>query len=853
MLHSCFAEFVATTTKILPTERYTTSEICPAKLKSLRKFLVRINILAFALGAWLLQQQPALPEMVWAWLLLPAAAVSMTAAFLLQRYQTQAVVYAVMGKILFAMVFLGAGFFWAAVFAQWRLADALPQVWEGRDIKLVGVIAELPQVNERGVRFGFDVEQVLTADAAVPAHISLAWYKERGAQNMAEEGLADNAADKAVLPQVNAGERWKFTVRLKRPHGSANPHGFDFEAWALERNLRATGYVRKSDDNSRLDEMVERPAYRIQRFRQDIREQFNQALPDHPYTGVLVALAVGDQRAIPREQWTVFTRTGVNHLMSISGLHITMVSSLVFALMYWLWRWSHRLTLWLPAHKAAVIAGLAAALAYALLAGFAIPAQRTVYMLAVVAIALWQGRFTSATVVLAWALLVVVVLDPWAVLSPGFWLSFGAIALIMLATVGRIGKMHWLTAWARAQWAITLGLIPPLLAMFQQVSLISPIANAIAIPLVSLVVVPLTLLATLPALDFMLLPAHALLSGCMALLQWLSEVPQAVWSQHAPPAWTVAVGMAGIIWMLLPGGGGLGFAAGFPARWLGAVALLPMFLALPPKPAAGELWLTVLDVGQGLAIVARTENHALLYDTGPGYSSDADSGNRIIVPFLRGEGVKRLDAMIVSHADSDHSGGALSVLDAVPVAWLGSSLDADHPIRQAAPGQRRCHAGESWQWDGVRFDMLHPQQQSYPGSNPSPKLKTNALSCVLKITTAHGSVLLPADIERKSEVELLASAGDALASTVLVAPHHGSKTSSTEAFVQRVNPELTIFTVGYRNRFGHPREEVVERYRALGSRLLRSDNDGAVLLRFADNSVAVETWRGLRRRYWHSD
>lgn len=792
---------------------------------------MRTCILAFSFGIGLLQQQAELPEIAWAWVLLPGAA----SAFLLWR--CQAPIFVVAGKILFAAIFLGAGFFWAATFAQWRLADVLPHEWEGRDVQLIGVVAELPQANENSLRFVFDVEHVLTKNAVAPARISLAWYKERGK-------YAD--ISKSVLPQINAGERWQFTTRLKRPHGSVNPHGFDFEEWALERNIRATGYIRKADDNLRLNEMVNQPAYRVERLRQEIRERFIQALPDHPYTGVLVALAVGDQRAISSEQWQIFTRTGVNHLMSISGLHVTMVSGLIFALVYWLWRRSRRLALWLPARKAAVIAGLVAALGYALLAGFAVPAQRTVYMLAVVALALWLGRFTSATSVLTWALLAVVVLDPWAVLSPGFWLSFGAIAMIMLVSAGRIGRTHWLTGWARVQWAITLGLIPLLLAMFQQVSLISPVANAIAIPLVSLVVVPLTLLATLPLFDFMLLPAHAVLSGCMDAMRWMSNVPQAVWSQHAPPTWAVAAGMAGIVWLLLPGRLGLGFAAGFPARWLGAVALLPIFLVLPQKPAPGELWLTVLDVGQGLAIVARTENHALLYDTGPGFSSEADSGNRTIVPFLRGEGINHLDTMIVTHADSDHSGGALSVLEAVPVEWLVSSLRADHPIQLAATNKHRCRAGESWQWDGVQFDMLYPSEQSY--SNPT--LKTNALSCVLKITTTHGSALLPADIEKKSEYQLLVTHGDALPSTVLVAPHHGSKTSSTDEFVRQVNPRLVIFTVGYRNRFGHPREEVMERYRALGSTLLRSDNDGAVLLRFADNTFAVETSRALRRRYW---
>lgn len=779
----------------------------------------------------MLQQQAELPQIVWTWLLLPGA----VSAFLL--WHRQAVIFVVAGKILFLAVFLGVGFFWAAAFAYSRLADVLPHEWEGRDIQLIGVVAELPQANENSLRFAFDVEHVLTKDAVVPKHISLAWYKERGK-------VAHTS--KSPLPQVNAGERWRITVRLKRPHGSVNPHGFDFEEWALERNIRATGYVRKADDNLRLDEMVKQPAYRIERLRQEIREHFFQALPDYPYTGVLVALTVGDQRAIPSDQWQILTRTGVNHLMSISGLHVTMVSGLVFALVYGLWRRSHRFVLWLPARKAAVIAGLMAAFGYALLAGFAVPAQRTVYMLAVVALTLWLGRFTSATSVLMWALLAVVVLDPWAVLSPGFWLSFGAIAVIMLVSAGRIGKVHWLTGWARVQWAITLGLIPLLLAMFQQVSLVSPIANAIAIPLVSLVVVPLTLLAALPLLDFMLLPAHAVLSGCMEAMRWMSNVPQAVWSQHAPPPWTLAAGMAGIVWMLLPGRLGLGFAGGFPARWLGAVALLPVFLVLPERPEPGELWLTVLDVGQGLAIVARTETHALLYDTGPGFSSEADSGSRTIVPFLRGEGIKHLDAMIVTHVDSDHSGGALSVLEAVPVEWLVSSLKADHPIQLAASNKRYCHAGESWQWDGVQFDMLHPSEQSYR----NPKLKTNALSCVLKITTTHGSVLLPADIEKKSEYQLLADNADALPATVLVAPHHGSKTSSTDEFVSQVNPRLVIFTVGYRNRFGHPKEEVMERYRALGSTLLRSDNDGAVMLRFADNTLAVETSRALRRRYW---
>lgn len=786
--------------------------------------LLRLNILAFVLGTGLLQQQAELPGIMWAWgLLLMAIAIG-----LLRCYQST--VWVAIGRLLLWIFALGIGFFWAAAFAHWRLSDSLLPEWERQDIQVIGVVANLPLHNDRSIRFQFDVERVITEGAVVPKRIALSWYKNRG---------------EMALPALKVGERWQITVRLKQSYGNANPHGFDYEAWALERNIRAIGYVRASADNQRLHQMINRPAYRIEHIREEIQQRFTDILTNQTYAGVLKTLATGDQNAIPRDQWQVFTRTGTNHLMAISGLHITMISGMVFALVFWLWRWSSYLALRLPARRAAVIAGLIVASGYAVLSGFAIPAQRAFYMLAVVAIALWRGQFTSATAVLTWALLWVVLLDPWATISPGFWLSFGAIAIIMLVTAGRIGKTHWVIGWSRIQWAITLGLIPLLLVFFQQVSLVSPIANAIAIPLVSLVVVPLTLLATIPLFDFMLPIAHEALSMVMTLLHWLSQLPYAVWQQHASPMWTIPVAVFGIVWLLLPGSLGFGFFTGFPARWLGMIALLPMFLVWPPKPANGELWLTVLDVGQGLAVVARTEHHALLFDTGPGFDK-TDSGNRIIVPFLRGEGIRQLDTMIVSHADSDHSGGALSVLQAVPVMLLMSSLDSHHPIQQAAAHRDQCRAGQSWQWDGVHFELLHPLALDHT----NPQRKTNANSCVLKITSIHGSVLLPADIGGKDESALLIRISDKLPSTVLIAPHHGSSTSSTAAFVQKVNPALTIFTVGYHNRYDHPREAVVTRYRNSGSQLLRSDVHGAILLRFAKNKLSVDSWRKLYRRYW---
>lgn len=788
---------------------------------------VKYAICAFVLGAGLLQQQAELPGELWglAWLLL---ALFCAALLRLPAARTRLI------SVALGCFFVLTGFLWAAMHAHWRLADELPPDWQRRDIQITGVVASIPQRTDRSVRFQMDVERIVTGGAVVPERIALSWYFERPTENHAPK-----------LPAIHAGERWQLTVRLRQPRGNANPHGFDYEVWALERNIRAVGYVRPSPENRRLDASVNRPAYWIERLRERIQQRFSENLPDQAYTGILQALATGDQQAIARDQWQTFTRTGTNHLMAISGLHITMVASLAFALVYGLWRRSAFLSLRFPARRAAVTAGLIIASGYAVLSGFAIPAQRAFYMLAVVAIALWRGRRTSATTVLAWALFVVVLLDPWAVIAPGFWLSFGAIAVIMLITAGRSGKTSGLLGWLRVQWAITLGLIPLLLALFQQVSLVSPIANAIAIPAISLVVVPLTLLATLPFFDVVLPLAHEATGIVMIALQQLSASPHAVWQQHAPPPWAILAALAGIVWMLLPGGLGAGFFSGFPARWLGLIAMLPMFLVLPPKPEDGELWLTVLDVGQGLAVVAQTKHHALLFDTGPGFG-ETDSGSRIIVPFLRGEGIRQIDRMIVSHADSDHSGGALSVLQAVPVGHMLSSLDEQHAIPRAIVHRDKCHTNQQWTWDGVHFEMLHPLPEDYL----NPRRQPNVNNCVLKITTAHGSVLLPADIEAKDERALVARAANRLTATVLIAPHHGSKTSSTDAFVQAVKPDLAIFTVGYLNRYDHPNTTVMARYHNLNSRLLRSDNDGAIVVRFTNKETIVENWRRLYRRYW---
>jgi competence protein ComEC len=771
----------------------------------------------FALGVWLLQQQAALPAFGWAWLLpgFPLALLIPAKAFALRAIRT----------LLLAVFALGLGFYHAAWQAGQRLAVTLPDQWQGRDIEVIGVVAELPRKFEQGLHFSFDVEKVLTPQASVPKHIYLSTYYGR----------------ESAPPVLRAGERWQLTLRLKQPHGSSNPHGFDFELWALENNIRAVGYVNNKGPNARLAGLADGFNYRIQHWRENVRDKFEATLSAAPYAGVLSALAIGDQSSIPQAQWQVFTRTGVNHLMSISGLHITMLAGLGFALAYWLWRRSVRLTLLLPARKAAALVALLVALAYALLSGFEVPAQRTVYMVASVAIALWLNRNFSLGQILSIALLGVLIPDPWSILSPGFWLSFGAVALILYVTAYRLKPSHWLVEYGKVQWAMTIGLIPMLLGLFQQVSLVSPIANAFAIPLVSLVVVPLTLLGAVLPPYFSGAPlwlAHTVMAWTMALLEWLNSLPEAVWTQHAPPAWSIAAGMLGVLVILLP--------RGFPSRWLGFVLMLPMFLNAPPVPAEGSLRLIIFDVGQGLAVAAQTRHHSLLYDAGPDFSGGADSGNRILIPSLRALGISKLDGLILTHDDTDHTGGAASVMQAMPIGWLSSSLPDGHPLLQASVDKRRCTDGQSWQWDGVQFEVLHPDADSYA----KMKINDNDRGCVLRISTGNQHILLAADIEEASEMELLKEHRDKLPAALLVVPHHGSKTSSTDEFVATVKPGYAVFTVGYRNRFGHPKQKIVQRYADSGAVLLRSDEDGAILVEMNAKGLQVERYRKTHRHYW---
>ncbi len=764
--------------------------------------------LAFACGVLALQLLPELPDATWIALALPAAAL----AALRRRWAVGAAAT--------------IGFCWTLGAAHLRLAERLAPELEGRDLVVVGVVASLPAEAQRSVRFVFEPEE---AQVPLPSRVLVSWYRSPLYQ-------PDGAA---LAGPLAPGSRWRLTLRLKRPHGNLNPHGFDYEAWLFERGIGATGYVRQGARivppfflgwrNSAAD--------RIEQARAAVRERFRRVLGATPAAGVLAALAIGDQRSISNEEWRLFAATGVTHLMSISGLHVTLVSGLAGWLAASFWRRVPTLALALAARRVGALVAIAAALGYTLLSGFAVPAQRTFWMVTVAALALASGQIASPARTLALAAAAVLAWDPWAVLAPGFWLSFGAVALIFHAAATAYRAEWRLAQWVRVQWTITAGLAPATLFLFGQVSLVGPLANAVAIPLVSVLITPLALAAALLPLDALLACAAWLVAGLLQFLEWCASLPLALWTGAAPPLAASAVAVAGALWLAAP--------RGVPWRPLGAALMAPAFAWPPPAPSAGEAWITVLDAGQGLAVLVRTEHRALLYDAGPAYGAESDAGERVVLPYLRAQGIERLDALVLTHDDLDHVGGAASVLAALEVDRLLHSLPAASPLPALAASAARCADGQAWTLDGVRFEILHPSPQVAFGR------KSNDLGCVLRVSAQGGAMLLTADIDRGAEAALVSRAGDRLRADVLLVPHHGSRSSSSAALIEAVAPQVAVVAVGYRNRFGHPAPEVLERYARSGVALRRTDLEGALTVRLGVHGVAIEAERERRRRYWH--
>lgn len=787
-------------------------------------------LLGAVAGAAVQLQQPLLWNMPIYGALLSVAVCAVALGWCVSR---SALVFAAGALAMFALCGLRA-----ASYMEQALAPAL----QGRDIRVMAVVAAMPQVNEAGTRMRLRVEAARGRDGAplrLPSTIEVTWY-----------GSAFRDAGTAVDWQrqppadLRAGDRWDMTVRLKAPHGARNPHGFDYELWMWEQGVQATGYVRAGPKDEPPLRLAQTWRYPVEQARQQVRDAIVQRLAGDAdrarIAGVVAALVTGDQRAIDRADWDVFRATGVAHLMSISGLHITLFAWLAALAVRALWQRSARLCLWQPAPAAALVAGVLLAAAYALFSGWGVPAQRTVIMLASVALLQLGGRRWPWPQVWLLAGATVVLADPWALAQAGFWLSFVAVGVLFasnsVANDGRKTSVagHF-NALVREQWVVTLALTPLTLLLFGQVSLVGFAANLVAIPWVTLVVTPLALGGVLwPPLWSLAALALQPLAG---LLQWWAQWPWAVVFLPSAPLWA---GMAAVA-------GGLLLALRLPwrLRLLALPLLLPVFAWQGARPAPGQFDVLAADIGQGNAVLVRTATHTLLYDAGPRFSSESDAGHRVLVPLLRALG-ERLDVLLLSHRDADHTGGAAAVLAQQPQAVLMGSIEADHALQALRPALP-CHAGQRWDWDGVVFEMLHPLAASVART-----AKSNEQSCVLRIAAAGPGAavaLLAGDIEAAQERALIARGPDALRADLLLVPHHGSKTSSSAAFLDTVQPRTALVQSGYLNRFGHPAPEVLERYRERGIRVVASPRCGAATWSSAQPGV-VGCERDDQPRYW---
>ena len=726
--------------------------------------------------------------------------------------------------------------FYASTTAQSILDTRLQSQLEGKDLIVEGVVSNIPQHQQNRWRFYLDVTQVKLAQVAINSEIiqlngkiKLSWYHQK----------------KIPQQKLQAGQKWRFKVRLKQPNGFMNEGGLDYEKWLFTNRIKATGYIRRSESNVLLDVA---PWYSIHYQRQQLASKIKQSLADgltnardQNVSAIITALAVASRHDMTESQWLLFRQTGTSHLIAISGLHIGIVAGFGYLLIMTVWWLFPALYQRVPVRIAGAFLAVILATLYALLAGFTLPTQRSLVMVIGVVIVLLQRQRVDTINIFSMTLIVILLIDPLAAMSASFWLSFTAVILILLFTRRQLKKPRF--SLVSLQLMLSFGMFPLAIFFFGSASLISPIANLIAIPWVTIFIVPLILLAMLlffiaPVLSGYLLQFIAFnIDYLMRVLAWLDALPFTMLHFQELPTSLILVMMLSLLFLFLP--------KGFPARWLGVLLLIPVFSYQPQRVEQGAFKYSLLDIGQGLASLIETKNHTLIYDTGPRTNNRFDTGKLVVLPFLQSKGIKQIDKMVLSHEDMDHRGGTLAILKEVTVNEIISSRD--FLIKQSI---KKCEAGQTWQWDDVMFEFLHPNKQ---GKFSGTGVSDNNRSCVLRVSNQYHSLLLTGDIEKKVEQALLKTQVDKLASDVLLIPHHGSKTSSSLDFIKAVSPRLGLNSSGYRNKFKHPAKKIMQRYQDMGIPVVDTVDKGEMILLFpADKKpFKFQSYREEHLKFWH--
>ena len=690
----------------------------------------------------------------------------------------------------------------------------LPPELIKKDVDVDAEIISIPKHSTHADRFTVALKSWQGKPNA--SHLQLSWYGKH--------------------PPITVGDIWHWTVRLTPPHGLSNPGGFHWQQWFRYNHIMATGYIVASRPALRLTHHND---IELTRYRQQWSGAIQQVVRQPQLAAIISALTLGVRTSLSQAQWVVLQRTGTSHLVAVSGLHIALIAMTVYQCVFWLWCRLPSLVLRVPAPYVATLVSLVAAFAYALLSGWGLPAQRACIMLSCVLLGQCSAYAFPVWKRLQWAFVIIVTMTPAAVVTASFWLSFVAVAWIGYALWGQQVVLPRFIRWLRVQSMLFLGLLPLNLYYFSQLSWISCIANAVAIPWMSFIVLPLSLVAVVayiccaPLGCLLLHLAAALLSPLWLLLSWVAGWPPILW-QHVINPMMVCVLLLATLLLLAP--------KGFIGRWFAVALFLPLIWPHVRRPLPSDAWVTVLDVGQGLAVVVQTAHHLLLYDAGAHSYGGFDAGRDVVLPYLRYLHQGHIDLMMISHGDNDHIGGAPAILRAMPVAAILTSV----PGKLSLWNPKACYQGQQWWWDGVHFDVIWPP--------PDMPYRGNNSSCVLRISAHNKTILLPGDIEHMAEWQLVHDQASKLKADIVLAPHHGSATSSGDAFVLAVSPSDVIYSAGFYNRYHFPAQSVVERYSKQGSEQYVTFLGGAIYVRLlAKGGVELCAFKGQKQREFPYD